>query len=112
MARGKDFSWLHKCQGLEVSLPQNELSEERVTHEQGEFYSQKSASAQEFKVKAARYGDAGKRMKFNTLIQKGKVLIMFAAEEGTLHILHNLTLLKNKSVILSYKSNFNSSIST
>lgn len=60
VARGKDLSWLHKCQGLEVSLPQNELSEERLTNEQGEFYSQKSAPAQESKAKAVRHGDAGK----------------------------------------------------
>lgn len=58
MARGKDLSRLHKCQGLEVSLPQNELSE-KLTHEQGE----KSAPDQESKVKAARHGDAVKKKK-------------------------------------------------
>lgn len=41
-AGGKDLSWLQKFQGLEVSLPQNEFSEERFIHKQGEFYSQRS----------------------------------------------------------------------
>lgn len=61
VARGKDLSWLNKCQGLEMSLPQNELSEERSIREQGDFYSHKSARAQESKAKAARHCDADKK---------------------------------------------------
>lgn len=51
VARGKDLSQLHKFQGLEGSVPQNEFSEERLVHEQREFYSQKSAPAQDLKPK-------------------------------------------------------------
>lgn len=102
-AGGKDLSWLRKFQGLEVSLPQNEFSEERFIHEQGEFYSQKSASAQESKAKAVRHGDAGKKMKFNIIIQKSKILIMSACRRRNTSCISQFNFIENASVILLQK---------